>query len=128
MTQPRSSGGHAVVAVLVGLTALAHVALALAAGPTWARALSGLLAVAAAALLAIGLAAPRARFGGDGEDGWLLACAATGAVGVASALALTLVLFSGGGRTELWSLAPLLVDALTVRVAVFTLRRVPAGR
>lgn len=125
---PRSSGGHTIVAALVGFTALAHVAAALTATPAWARALSGLLAVIAAALLAIGLGVPRARFGGDSEDGWLLACAATGAVGVASALALTLVLFSGGGRTELWSLAPLLVDALTVRVAVFTLRRVPVGR
>ena len=128
MTQPRSSVGHTIAAVLVGLTALAHVAQALTADPTWARALSGLLAVVAAALLAIGLGASRARFGGEREDGWLLACAVTGAVGVASALVLTLVLFSGGGRTELWSLVPLLVDALTVRVAVFTLRRVPAGR
>jgi hypothetical protein len=128
MATPRSSGGHTIVAVLVGLTALVHVAVALTAGPTWARALSGLLAVVAAALLVVGLGTPRARFGGDGEDGWLLACAATGAAGVASALALTLVLFSGGGRAGLWSLAPLLVDALTVRLAVFTLRRVPAGR
>ncbi len=128
MATPRSSGGHTIVAVLLGLTALAHVAVALTAGPTWARALSGLLAVVAAVLLVIGLRAPQARFGGDGEDSWLVACAATGAVGVASALALTLLSFSGGGRTGLWSLAPLLVDALTVRVAVFTLRRVPAGR
>lgn len=128
MATPRSSGGHTIVAVLVGLTALAHVAVALTAGPAWARALSGLVAAVAAALLAIGLRAPRARFGGDGEDSWLLACAATGVVGVAISLALVLVIFSGGGRTQLWSLAPLLVDALTVRVAVFTLRRVPAGR
>ncbi len=127
MATPRSSGGHTIVAVLVGITALAHIAVAAAPGPGWARALSGLVAAAAVALLAIGLGAPRARFGGDGEDGWLLACAATGAVGVASALALTLVSFAGGGRAELWSLAPLLADALTVRVAVFTLRRVPSG-
>ena len=127
MVTPRSSRGHAIVAVLVGLTALAHIAVAAAPGPGWARALSGLVAAAAVALLALGLGSPRARFGGDAEDGWLLACAATGAIGVASALALMLVSFSGGGRAELWSLAPLLVDALTVRLAVFTLRRVPAG-
>lgn len=128
MATPRSSGGHTVVAVLVGLTALAHTAVAAVPGPAWTRALSGLLAVVALTVLVIGLSAPRARFGGDAEDGWLLAGAATGAVGVASALVVALVTFSGGGRGDLWSLAPLIVDALTVRVAVFTLRRVPAGR
>jgi hypothetical protein len=47
---------------------------------------------------------------------------------VASALVVALVTFSGGGRSDLWSLAPLIVDALMVRVAVFTLRRVPVAR
>ena len=126
MAVPRSSTGHTIVAVLVGLTGLAHVAVAATADPTWERAFSALLAVVSLVLLAVGLGVSQARFGGENEDGWLVACAATAAIGVASSLVLALATFSGGGRGDLWILAPLLVDALTVRVAVFTLRRAPA--
>lgn len=130
MANPRSSQGHAFVAVLVGLTALAHGALALVPSvrPVWADVLSGLLALVALALLVVGLAVERARLGGGSEDGWLVACAGVGMVGVALCLVITLVSFSNGTGVDPWSVGALLVDALTVRIAVFTLRRVPVRR
>lgn len=129
MANPRSSQGHTLVAVLVGLTALAHGALVVVPSPrsVGVDVVSGLLALAAFVLLVAGLVVERARFGGAAEDAWLVACAATGAVGVALGLVLASLSFAGGrGDVDLWSIGALLLDALTVRIAVFTLRRVPA--
>jgi len=129
MANPRTSQGHTLVAVLIAATAVVHVALAAvpSARPGWVAAVSGLLTLVAAALLVAGLAAPRTRFGGDAEDAWLVACAATGAVGVALGLVVAYLSFSGGRNdVDLLSIGALLMDALTVRIAVFTLRRVPA--
>ena len=58
----------------------------------------------------------------------LLLCVAL--VGVAGSLVVTWLSVSGpasGGGLNPWSLGVLLIDALTVRVAIFTLRRSPSG-
>ncbi|MDT7709616.1 MAG: hypothetical protein QOG20_5223 [Pseudonocardiales bacterium] len=129
MANPRSSQGHTIVAVLVALTAVAHVALAVAPGaPPWITAVSALVALAAVALLVAGLSVQRYRFGGPEEDLWLVACAIVGMVGVACGLVLAVVSVAGRGGVDPWGIGALLVDALAVRLAVFTLRRVPAGR
>jgi hypothetical protein len=114
------------VVVLVALTATVHGALLGVPGQrsTWFLAATSVVALAALVLAVAGLAAGRTRFGGDAEDGWLVGCAAVGALGVLSGFALTLA----GGGVDPWVIGALLVDALTVRVAVFTLRRVPATR
>ncbi|GAA1278617.1 hypothetical protein GCM10009609_47490 [Pseudonocardia aurantiaca] len=122
------------MAALLGVSAAAHGGLALTstASPAFVVALSGLLTVAAIALVLVGLLVEAARFGGDREDHWLLACAIMGAVGVAVGVAGPLVGTwlavsrpgSNGGLNP-WSLGALLIDALTVRVAIFTLRRSP---
>jgi hypothetical protein len=132
MANPRSSQGHLLVVVLVGLTAAAHAALLAVPGerPGWFLVVTTLLAVAALALAGTGLAAGPARFGGAAEDRWLVACAAVGALGVMSGFGLALASLSGGstGGVDPWGIGALLVDALTVRLSVFTLRRVPARR
>ncbi|WP_433558493.1 hypothetical protein ACQPWY_08110 [Pseudonocardia xinjiangensis] len=130
MSAQRSSRGHVIVVALLGVAAVAHGGLALTTGSAVVAGLSGLLVVAAIALVLVGLLVGAARFGGDREDHWLLACAVTGAVGVASALVVTWLSVSGpgaGGGFDPWSLGVLLIDALAVRVAVFTLRRSPSG-
>lgn len=128
MAHPRTSQGHALVVGLVGLTAVVHGALLGLPGarPTWFLVVTALVALAALVLAGAGLAAGRTRFGGDAEDAWLVACAAVGAVGVMSGFGLALTSVAGGG-VDPWGIGALLVDALTVRVAVFTLRRTPAG-
>ena len=129
MANPRTSQGHVLVVVLVGLTALVHGALVGVPGgrPTWFLAVTSLVALAALVLAGAGLVVERTRFGGDAEDAWLVACAAVGAVGVMSGFGLALTSVAGGGMDP-WGIGALLVDALTVRIAVFTLRRVPAGQ
>lgn len=114
------------VVVLVGLSAVVHGALAVLPGarPTWFLLVTSLVALAALVLAGAGLAAGRTRFGGDAEDAWLVACAAVGALGVLSGFGLALTSVAGG--VDPWAIGVLLVDALTVRIAVFTLRRVPA--
>ena len=118
------------VVVLVGLTAVVHAALLglPGAGPPWFLAVTSLVALAALVLAGAGLVAERARFGGDAEDGWLVACAAVAALGVMSGFGLTLASLAGRTGVDPWGVGALLVDALTVRIAVFTLRRVPAVR
>jgi hypothetical protein len=128
----RSFRGHVIVAVLLGVAAVAHGGLALTstARSAFLVGLSGLLTVAAIALVLVGLLVEAARFGGDREDHWLLACAIMGAVGVAGSLVLTWLSVSrpgSSGGLNLWSLGALLIDALTVRVAIFTLRRSPTA-
>jgi hypothetical protein len=118
------------VVALLGVAAVAHGGLALTSGSGFVAGLSGLLAVAAIALVLVGLLVGAARFGGDREDHWLLAGAIMGAVGVASALVVTWLSIPGpgaGGGFDPWSLGVLLIDALTVRVAIFTLRRSSSG-
>ncbi|MBN9103308.1 MULTISPECIES: hypothetical protein [unclassified Pseudonocardia] len=129
MANPRTSQGHVLVVVLVGLTAVVHGALLGLPGarPTWFLVVTSLVALAAVVLAGAGLAAGRVRFGGDAEDGWLVACAAVGALGVMSGFGLALTSVAGGGVLP-WGIGALLVDALTVRIAVFTLRRVPSGQ
>lgn len=126
MARPRTSQGHVLVVVLVGLAALIHGALVVWPGerPTWYLIGTSLVALAALVLAGAGLAAGRTRFGGDAEDGWLVACAAVGALGVLGGFGLAL---TGTGRgVDPWGIGSLLVDALTVRITVFTLRRFPA--
>jgi hypothetical protein len=120
------------VAALLGVAAVAHGGLALTsmASSGFVVGLSGLLTVAAIALVLVGLLVEAARFGGDREDPWLLACAIMGAVGVAGSLVGTLLSVSrpgSSGGLNPWSLGALLIDALTVRVAIFTLRHSPTA-
>lgn len=118
------------MAALLGVAAVAHGGLALTSRSPFVAGLSGLLTVAAIALVLVGLLVGAARFGGDREDHWLLACAIMGAVGVAGSLVVTWLSVSGPGSSgglNPWSLSVLLIDALTVRVAIFTLRRSPSG-
>jgi hypothetical protein len=128
----RSSRGHVIVAALLGVAAAAHGGLALTstASSAFVVGLSGLLTVAAIALVLVGLLVEAARFGGDREDHWLLACAIMGAVGVAGSLVGTWLSVSrpgSSGGLSPWSLGALLIDALTVRVAIFTLRHSPTA-
>lgn len=118
------------MAALLVVAAVAHGGLTVTSAATSAFvvALSGLLTVTAIALALVGLLVGAARFGGDREDHWLLACAIMGAVGVASSLVVTWLSVSrpgSGGGLNPWSLGVLLIDALTVRVAILTLRAVP---
>ncbi|MEN3263123.1 MAG: hypothetical protein V7646_17 [Pseudonocardia sp.] len=118
------------MAALLVVAAVAHGGLTVTSTATSAFvvALSGLLTVTAIALVLVGLLVGAARFGGDREDHWLLACAIMGAVGVASSLVVTWLSVSGpgsGGGLNPWSLGVLLIDALTVRVAILTLRASP---
>jgi hypothetical protein len=120
------------VAALLGVAAAAHGGLALTstAGSAFVVGLSGLFTVAAIALVLVGLLVEAARFGGDREDHWLLACAITGALGVAGSLVVTWLSVSrpdSSGGLNPWGLGALLIDALTVRVAIFTLRRSPTA-
>ncbi len=131
MPTPRSSRGHAVVATVIGVAAAAHGALALvpSARPGWFAAVSAVLALAGLAVVVVGLRSPRAVFGGEDEDRWLVSCAAVGALGVAADLGLALALIAGSAAgVDLFVMGALVVDALVARVAVFTLRRVPLGR
>jgi hypothetical protein len=109
--------------------AIVHGGLAAAASSTsaWVFGISGLLALAALALLVIGVAV----MGGavtltpQRRTAWLLAAAVTGAVGAASYLLLGLTVpgSAPGGWAYPWSFGTLLVDTVVVRVAVFALRR-----
>ncbi len=132
MSAQRSFRGHVIVAALLGVAAAAHGGLALTstANSAFVVGLSGLLTVAAFALMLVGLLVEAARFGGDHEDHWLLACAIMGAVGVVGSLVVTWLSVSGPGPSgglNPWNLGALLIDASTVRVAIFTLRRSPTA-
>ncbi len=120
------------MAALLGVAAAAHGGLTLTstASSAFVVGLSGLLTVAAIALVLAGTLVEAARFGGDREDHWLLACAIMGAVGVAGSLVVTWLSVSrpgSSGGLNPWNLGALLIDALTVRVAIFTLRRSPTA-
>ncbi|GAA3084258.1 hypothetical protein GCM10010464_55330 [Pseudonocardia yunnanensis] len=118
---PLSGGGRKVVAVVWAATGAVHLLLALegAAGPA-ANAVSWVLAAAALAGVVALLLSPRREI--------MLAAAIAGAIGVASFLVPLigpLVGFGGapGNGVGLWSFAGFVLDALTVRLAAFTLRR-----
>ncbi|WP_224387717.1 hypothetical protein [Pseudonocardia sp. ICBG1293] len=112
--------GRRILTVLLVLSAALHVRLAVVAtGPVLAG-LEGLVAAAAVAGLALLLRRP------DGTA--LLGCAVAGGAGVALFLVPGLVAVAGGGDgaswLDGWAFGTLLVDAMVVRIAVFTLRRV----
>lgn len=114
---PRS--GSAVVAVTWAVAGLTHLRIGLNATGI-AAALAFALAAAAFVGAAALLAGPRPEL--------LVAAAVAGAIGVA-AFGLPLILpFLGVGTavadpTNPWGIGGFLIDALTVRLAVFTLRR-----
>ncbi|WP_433294582.1 hypothetical protein ACQPZQ_10700 [Pseudonocardia sp. CA-142604] len=118
---PLPSGGRKVVAAAWAATGAVHLVMALegAAGPV-ANVVSWLLAAAAVAGVVALLVSPRREI--------MLAAAIVGAIGVASFLVPLigpLVGFGGahGNTVGLWSFAGFVLDALTVRLAAFTLRR-----
>lgn len=110
--------GRRILTVLLVLSAAVHVRLAFGAtGPVLAG-LDGL--VAAAAVVSLLLLLRRT----DGPA--LLACAVAGGLGVALFLVPGLAVAQGTNWTawlDAWSFGGLLLDAMVVRIAVFTLRR-----
>lgn len=115
-----TTGRRIVTALLVG-SAVVHAVLATrlwASGPAPA-AIEGVLAVAALVVAAVLVL--------RSEPGVLLGAAAVGALGVATFLVPGIVAVAGGrsypGWLDPWAFGALLLDALAVRVAVFTLRR-----
>ncbi|MER5672845.1 hypothetical protein [Pseudonocardia alni] len=111
--------GRRILTVLLVLSAAVHVRLAFGAtGPVLAG-LDGL--VAAAAVVSLLLLLRRA----DGPA--LLACAVAGGLGVALFLVPGLLAVAQGVNwtawLDAWAFGGLLLDAMVVRIAVFTLRR-----
>ncbi|WP_226361599.1 hypothetical protein [Pseudonocardia sp. ICBG1142] len=111
--------GRRILTVLLVLSAAVHVRLAFGAtGPVLAG-LDGL--VAAAAVVSLLLLLRRT----DGPA--LLACAVAGGLGVALFLVPGLLAVAQGTNwtawLDAWSFGGLLLDAMVVRIAVFTLRR-----
>lgn len=118
---PLPSGGRRVVAAVWAATGAVHLVLALEgpAGPV-TNAVSWVLAAAAVAGVVALLLSPRREV--------MLGAAIVGAIGVASFLVPLigpLVGFDGarGNSVGIWSFAGFVLDALTVRLAAFTLRR-----
>jgi hypothetical protein len=118
---PVPSGGRRVVAAVWAAAGAVHLLLAFedTAGPV-ANGVSWVLAAAAAVGVVALLRSPRRET--------LLVAAVVGAIGVASFLVPMigpLVGFGGTNRSSvgLWSFAGFVLDALTVRLAAFTLRR-----
>jgi hypothetical protein len=118
---PVPSGGRTVVAAVWAAAGAVHLLLAFedTAGPV-ANGVSWVLAAAAAVGVVALFLSPRRET--------LLAAAVVGAIGVANFLVPMigpLVGFGGGhgNSVGLWSFAGFVLDALTVRLAAFTLRR-----
>jgi hypothetical protein len=125
VNRPPSATGPRILAALLVAAAVAHAVLV---WRVWAvspipAVLDGVLAVAALVLAALALRRP--------EPPVLLGAAVVGAIGVATYLLPSLVAtFSGRaapGLLDPWAFGALLVDALVVRIAVFTLRRSQAA-
>lgn len=113
--------GRRILTVLLVLSAAVHVRLAFGAvGPVPAG-LDGLVAAAAVVSLLLLLLLRRA----DGPA--LLACAVAGGLGVALFLVPGLLAVAQGRNwtawLDAWAFGALLLDAMVVRIAVFTLRR-----
>ena len=123
MNRTPSTTGRRIVAALLVATAVVHAVLVarLWSGDPGLAALDAVLAVAA-----LGVAGALLRRDGPGV---LLAAAVVGGVGVATFLLPGLVAVAAGqgyrGWLDPWAFGALLLDALAVRVAVFTLRRAP---
>lgn len=120
--------GRRIVIVLLALTALVHARLATgtgAEGPILA-ALDGIVAIVAGVALAMVVRRADAPA--------LLTAAVAGGLGVALFLVPGLVAIAGGGSWTAWlnpwMFGALLLDAMVVRVAVFTMRKVgdPGGK
>lgn len=114
--------GRAVVAALLAVAAAVRIpVIADYLGPaTWAGVVLGIVAVAAVFLAIALLVVDR--------PGMLLAAAAIGALAMGVYIVTWVVavprLGNGiGGWTAVWGIAALVLDSLTVRAAVFTLRR-----
>lgn len=117
--RPTGTGRRIVIALLVASAAVHGVLAVRLVGGTLALVIDVVLAVAA--VVTAGLMLRRT------ESPVLLAAAVVGGVGVATFLVPGLVALAGGqaypGWLDPWAFGALLLDALTVRVAVFTLRR-----
>jgi len=114
--------GRRILIVLLALTALVHARLAAgtgAEGPILA-ALDGIVAIVAGVALAMVVRHADATA--------LLTAAVAGGLGVALFLVPGLVSVAGGGSwtawLDPWMFGALLLDAMVVRVAVFTMRKV----
>ncbi|MFP5019339.1 hypothetical protein [Pseudonocardia phyllosphaerae] len=112
--------GRRILAVLLVLATAVHAHQAVVAGDLATTVLDGLVAIGAlVALVLILLRGDDARV--------LLAAAVVGGAGVALFLVPGLITVSRGGMWQAWldpwAFGALLCDAMTVRIAVFTLRR-----
>lgn len=126
MNRAQPGTGRRIVIALLVATAVVHAVLLTR---MWAgdqpvlAALDGVFAVAA--LVAAGAVLLRT------EPAVLLGAAVVGGVGVAMFLVPGLVAIAGGrsfgGWLDPWAFGALLLDALVVRVAVFTLRSAPTA-
>ncbi|MET0190120.1 MAG: hypothetical protein ABW212_14040 [Pseudonocardia sediminis] len=123
MNRPQPTTGRRIVTALLVASAVVHAVLTVR---LWAyspglAAIDALIAVAA--LVVAGAVLLR------DEPAVLLAAAVVGGVGVATFLVPGLVAVADGqsfdGWLDPWAFGALLLDALAVRVAVFTLRRAP---
>ncbi|MBW0105117.1 hypothetical protein [Pseudonocardia sp. KRD291] len=121
MNRAQPTTGRRIVTALLVATAVVHAVLA---ARLWAG--SPALAVIDAVVAVAALAVAGALLLRD-EPAVLLGAAVVGGVGVATFLVPGLVAVAGGqsydGWLDPWAFGALLLDALAVRVAVFTLRR-----
>ncbi|MEV1294156.1 hypothetical protein [Pseudonocardia sp. NPDC049635] len=114
--------GRRILMVLLALTALVHARLAAGTGAEgpFLAALDGIVAIVA------GVALVMVVRGADAPA--LLTAAVAGGLGVALFLVPGLVAVAGGGSwtawLDPWMFGALLLDAMVVRIAVFTLRKV----
>ncbi|MDN5917395.1 MAG: hypothetical protein L0I76_20235 [Pseudonocardia sp.] len=124
MNRPQPTTGRRIVTALLVATAVVHAALV---ARSWAGAPvpAAIGAVIAVAALAVAVALMVRD-----EPAVLLGAAVVGGIGVATFLIPGLVAIvngqSYGGWLDPWAFGALLLDALAVRVAVFTLRRAQA--
>lgn len=122
MSAPRIGTGRRILIVLLVLAAAVHARLAVSTGSAapFLAALDGLVALGA--VVALVLVIRRA----DGPA--FLAAAGAGGLGVALFLIPGLVALAQGQSwtswLDPWAFGALLLDAMVVRIAVFTLRRV----
>lgn len=114
--------GRAVVAALLAAAAAVHIPVIAhyLGAATWAAVVFGIVAVVALLLATVLLVVDR--------PGLLLAAAAMGGLAMATYIVTWIVVVpqlsdGASGWTAVWGIATLVLDSLTVRAAVFTLRR-----